>query len=418
MEIHTSPPEAAPVRLGERIASIDVLRGVALLGILLLNVRTFALPSAAYSSPVVAGGETPADIFAFTTVQLLADQKFMAIFSLLFGAGLVIFTSRAETRTGQSVGLHYRRMGWLLLIGLCHAWLLWWGDIRVGYAVCGMAVYPLRHLRPWAQATIGAALLIVGAMIWLGMGSAVAMGGPEVVAEVKALSAPTAEGLAEEQAAWAGGWLDQAPMRIGLATTLETFILLAWVVWRAGGLMLIGMACFKWGVFDTKRRPLFHVLMAAVGFAFGIPLVWHGLSVQESCGWSGIDVAFANTLWNYWGSIGVAAGWIGVVMLLCRINLAAVIRSSLAAVGRMALSNYLAQSVLCGVIFYGWGLGYYGHFGYAEQLVIVMGIWAAQLIWSPLWLSVFRFGPMEWLWRSLTYWQVQPLSRSSLHSSA
>ena len=104
-------------------------------------------------------------------------------------------------------------------------------------------------------------------------------------------------------------------------------------------------------------------------------------------------------------------------MLLCRVNAAALIRAPLAAVGRMALSNYLAQSVLCGVIFYGWGLGYYGHFGFAGQLLIVAAIWAAQLIWSPLWLIVFRFGPMEWLWRSLSYWHLQPMRRPPLHSS-
>lgn len=409
--------EATPVGLGERIASIDVLRGVALLGILLLNVRTFALPTAAYSSPVVAGGETPADLFAFTAVQLLADLKFMAIFSLLFGAGLIIFTSRAEARTGRSGGLHCRRMGWLLLIGLCHAWLLWWGDILVGYAVCGMAVYLLRHVRPWMQAAMGAALLCVGSLIWFGMGASVEFGGPEAVAEVGALSSPSPEALADEHAIWTGGWLDQGSMRTGLAVTLETFVLLAWVLWRAGGLMLIGMACFKWGIFDSTRRLGAHVLMLLVGFGLGLPLAWHGMSVQEACRWSGVDAFFANTLWNYWGSIGVAAGWIGVVMLLCRVNAAALIRAPLAAVGRMALSNYLAQSVLCGVIFYGWGLGYYGHFGFAGQLLIVAGIWAAQLIWSPLWLIVFRFGPMEWLWRSLSYWHLQPMRRPPLHSS-
>jgi uncharacterized protein len=411
------PTEATPVRLGERIASIDVLRGVALLGILLLNVRTFALPSAAYASPAVAGGQTPADTLAFTAVQIFADQKFMAIFSLLFGAGLIIFTSRAEARTGHSGGLHYRRMAWLLLIGLCHAWLLWWGDILVGYALCGMVVYPLRHCRPCVQAMMGGGLLIIGSLIWFGMGATVTFGGDEAIAAVKALSTPSVETLADEHAAWTGGWLKQGPMRMELAATLETFIFLAWVMWRAGGLMLIGMACFTWGVFDTRRRPRMHVLVAVAGFGMGLPLVWYGFSVQEACGWSGIDAAFANTLWNYWGSIGVAAGWVGVVMLLCRIDIAAMVRAALACVGRMALSNYLAQSLLCGVIFYGWGLGYYGHFGYAGQLLIVAGIWLAQLIWSPLWLSVFRFGPMEWLWRSLSYWRLQPMTRPPVHSS-
>jgi len=410
-------PDPSPVLLGERIASIDVLRGVALLGILLLNVRTFALPAAAYSSPVVAGGETPADLFAFTAVQLFADLKFMAIFSLLFGAGLIIFTSRAEARTGHSAGLHYRRMGWLLLIGLSHAWLLWWGDILVGYALCGMVVYLLRNVRPWLQAAMGAVLLLFGSLVWYSMGATVPLGGPEAVAEVLALSNPSAETLAKEHEAWTGGWMDQGPMRTGLALTLETFVLLAWIMWRAGGLMLLGMACFKWGVFDSSRGIGRSVVMVVVGFGLGLPLAWHGLSVQDACGWSGIDAFFANTLWNYWGSLGIAAGWIGLVMLLCRVNAAALIRGPLAAVGRMALSNYLAQSVLCGVIFYGWGLGYYGHFGYAGQLLIVTGIWAMQLVWSPLWLSAFRFGPMEWLWRSLGYWRLQPMRHPPLHSA-
>jgi uncharacterized protein len=142
------------------------------------------------------------------------------------------------------------------------------------------------------------------------------------------------------------------------------------------------------------------------------------MAANQADGWIGVDVMFANSLWNYWGSIGVAAGWIGLVLLMCGVDVFRPIRGVLAGVGRMALSNYLAQSVICGVIFYGWGFGWHGEVGYAAQLLVVAAIWAAQCIWSPLWLSRFQFGPMEWLWRSLTYWQLQPMRKRSLPSQA
>lgn len=406
-----------PIGREDRIEAIDVLRGFALLGILLLNVRAFALPSAAYSSPMIAGNDSALDSAVFMIVQLCADQKFMAIFSFLFGAGVIIFTTRIELRTGQSGPMHYRRMGWLLAIGLCHGWLLWWGDILFGYAVCGMLVYPLRRLPPTMQLIGGVLLLLVGTAVWSAIGAMISLGGPEAIAEVSAMSSPTRDELAAEQAAWRGSWVDQSPSRIGLAVMLESWIFLIWIMWRSAGLMLIGMACYRWGLFDGSRHWRVYAAMLLGGFGIGLPLVWHGLGVHEASAWSGVDASFADTLWNYWGSLGVAAGWIGLVLLCCRIQVGAIVLSALASVGRMALSNYLAQSVLCGVIFYGWGFGFYGHLGYAEQLVVVAGIWAAQLIWSPVWLSVFRFGPMEWIWRSLSYWSLQPLRRPSLHSS-
>jgi uncharacterized protein len=158
--------------------------------------------------------------------------------------------------------------------------------------------------------------------------------------------------------------------------------------------------------------------MVLVGLAAGLSMVAIGMAANRADGWIGVDVMFANSLWNYWGSIGVAAGWIGLVILLCGVDVFEPIRGMLAAVGRMALSNYLAQSVICGVIFYGWGFGWHGEVGYAAQLLVVAVIWAAQCIWSPLWLSRFRFGPMEWLWRSLTYWKLQPMRKRSLPSQA
>ena len=407
-----------PRRLSDRIMSIDVLRGVAVLGILLLNVRTFALPSSAYSNPSIAGADTPLDSMAFTLVQVFGDMKFMAIFSMLFGVGIVMFCGRLESKFGASASLWYRRLLWLLLIGLCHAWLLWWGDILVAYALCGMMLYPLRNLRPNWLITGSLASLLFGSLLWWGMGALIPLGGEEVLAKVSTMWSPTGEMIAAENAAWGGSWLDQTPKRIGMAITLETWVFAMWMLWRILGLMLLGMALYRWGLFDLRRSRVPAMTCVLLGFGLGLPLVIWGQVLNARDAWQGIDVFFGNSLWNYWGSIGVALGWSGIVLLICQLGWARRAIGLLACVGRMALTNYLAQSLLCGLIFYGWGFGWYGELGYAAQLIAVAAIWAVQLGWSVWWLNRFRFGPVEWMWRSLTYWSRQPMRTGSVPSHA
>ncbi len=411
-------PVLSPTVESDRIETIDVLRGVAVLGILLMNVRTFALPSAAYSSPALVGGDTSIDLLAFLCVEAAASLKFMAIFSFLFGVGVVLFTSRLERRSGQSGQYWYRRMLWLLAIGLAHAWILWWGDILVAYAMCGMLVYPLRRLSPRLQAGLGISLLLVGTMVWWGLGEAVKMAEANGALEFAAEMSPSVEQLNAERAAWSGSWLEQTPKRISLAVGLETFVFATWLLWRCCGLMLLGMACYTWGLFNREVSRCVLSWMVIAGVCIGAPCVATGLVANIADEWSGVEVTFGNSLWNYWGSLGVAAFWTALVLLACRCGAAVGLCRVLASVGRMALTNYLAQSVLCGFFFFGWGLGWHGAFGYASQLAVVLAVWVLQLAWSPLWLRAFRFGPVEWLWRSLTYWQLQPMRRGSLHSEA
>ncbi|MDP7029123.1 MAG: DUF418 domain-containing protein [Phycisphaerales bacterium] len=407
-------PLVGPTPGSSRIEALDVLRGVAVLGILLLNVRTFALASSSYAAPVYGGGETAVDMAAFIAVQVLGDLKFMAIFSFLFGVGIVLFTERAEAATGRSGGIWYRRMAWLLVIGLCHGWLLWWGDILVAYALCGMLLYPARRAPVWAQAAGGVCMLLVGSGVWWALGALIALGGPEAAAEFL----PTAEGLEAEHEAWSGSWLDQTPARIELTVKLETAAFWLWELWRCGGLMLLGMAVWRARWWQRGRSRAACLAVAVIGLAIGAPLTIYGVLQADAVQWRGVDFVFGLSLWNYWGSLGVAAGWAGLALLLSQIRALELLRRVLAAVGRMALTNYLAQSLLCGVFFYGWGLGWYGHLGYASQLIVVAAIWAAQCLWSPVWLACFRFGPMEWLWRSLTYWRPQPMRRGTLPSAA
>ena len=157
-----------PVAETARIDSIDVLRGFALLGILVMNVQLFAMPEAAYYNPTAYGDLEGANLYVWLGGRLLADQKFMTIFSMLFGAGIVLMTTRAEAR-GETHRVHYRRMGWLALIGLLHAHLLWAGDILFLYAVCGMLVYPFRGLSPGRLLVVGTATVAVASAIFAGL---------------------------------------------------------------------------------------------------------------------------------------------------------------------------------------------------------------------------------------------------------
>jgi uncharacterized protein len=184
-------------------------------------------------------------------------------------------------------------------------------------------------------------------------------------------------------------------------------------IWRVGGLMLLGMACFKWGVLSARRSTGFYCSLVVFGGVLGLFLTNWTLSLNEASKWSTLDIMFTNAVPAYYGSVIMAFAWIGMVMVLAR-NARGLIGRTLAATGRMALTNYVAQSLLCSVLFYGWGVGLYGQFGYADQLMIVGAVWVLELIWSVWWLRQFHFGPLEWVWRSLVRWAPQPMLREAL----
>ena len=190
---------------------------------------------------------------------------------------------------------------------------------------------------------------------------------------------------------------------------MQTNAFLFWSGWRAGGLMLIGMALFKWRILSAARSDRFYGWMVAIGLLVGLPVIATGV-VQNFAHQRRFEYSFfLGWQFNHWGSLFVAAAYLGLVMLSIRRLPGLRIWERLAAVGRMAFTNYILHSVLCTFIFYGHGLGLYGQVGRAGQQLVVLGVWIVQLAISPWWLARFRFGPLEWLWRSLTYWRLQPL---------
>ncbi|MDG2292025.1 MAG: DUF418 domain-containing protein [Phycisphaerales bacterium] len=404
---------AKPTIESRRIASIDVLRGLAMLGILVLNIQAFAMPFEAYGNPFAYGDIEGSNYWVFTFAMLLADMKFMAIFSLLFGAGMVLFVERLLETGRPAYAVHYRRMAWLLVIGLVHAYLIWYGDILVGYALCGMIVVWCRRFRPWLLCVLGLCLIAVCSVLMLGSGALIVNFMPEKLAMTAHGSQQQLESIAWQLESYTGSWSDQLSHR-GLAALMgQTAGLFFFVFWRASGLMLIGMALYRWGVFSAQRSNRFYLIMLAVGVLIGLPLVALGLQAGWSVDWQPTMTKMMTSQINYWASIFVAFGWIALIMLLVRSGLVPVFQHCLASVGRMALSNYLLQSIFCTLIFYGHGFGQFGTWDRTEQMLLVLALTICQLIWSPLWLGAFRFGPAEWLWRSLTYWKLQPMRRPS-----
>ena len=156
-----------PTKRSERIQSLDILRGFAVLGILIMNIQSFSMPGSAYSNPLAYGDLTGINKLVWIVSHILADQKFMNIFSILYGAGIILVTSRAELKTGKSIGLHYRRTFWLLILGLIHAHLIWYGDILVAYSISALILFPLRKLRPSVQFIIGVFLFSIHSIIYL-----------------------------------------------------------------------------------------------------------------------------------------------------------------------------------------------------------------------------------------------------------
>ena len=219
---------------------------------------------------------------------------------------------------------------------------------------------------------------------------------------------PSAEKVQQEVNDYRGSWLDQMNHRVPGAIMFQTFLFGIWSFWRASGLMLVGMAFYRWGILTAERPNRFYVIGAVAGFVIGLPLILNGVRQIEAHHWDGLYTQFVGTQFNYRGNVAVAFAYVCCIMLAVKYAiLPAFIQRSIAAVGQMALTNYLLQSIIGTWIFYGHGLGWFGSVDRTGQAMIVLAMWVFQLVVSPIWLSRFRFGPFEWLRRTLSYWKIQ-----------
>ena len=390
-----------PTPPSERIVSIDVLRGFALLGILLINVWVFAMPEVTLSNPRVYGDFSGANYAAWLGSHVLAEGKMISIFTLLFGAGVLLFT---ENKPGDAVGLFQRRNAWLLAIGLAHAYLLWYGDILVTYALCGFAVVYIREWPARTQIGVGIALLAIISVSELAVAVSVGEGA------IRAQWEPTAAAIQSEIETYRSGWLAQMDHRVPTSFRRQTSGFIGYSAWRVGGLMSIGMGLYKSGVLTNERSAQEYRRLALASGTAGFAMVLAGVWYITAADW-GAGAALYFRQFNHWGSLLVALCYVAGVMLFCRRWGDGIAAGALAAVGRTALSNYLLQTVLATSIFYGHGLGLFGSVSRVEMLGVVGAIWAVQVPLSALWLRYFRFGPIEWLWRTATYGEPQPLRK-------
>jgi uncharacterized protein len=418
MEIPASTHDlqhAGPVTAKERIASLDVLRGIALLGILPMNVQAFSMIGAAYINPTAYGDLRGANYWVWFLSHLLTDQKFVGIFSMLFGAGIFLMTSHVEASGRRPAPLHYRRMGWLILFGLLHGYLLWFGDILTAYGLCGLLAFVFRKMPPRRLIIIGLALIAVTTVVFGFFGWSMQHWPPQKVEEfTHEMWRPTPAMVASELAAYRSGWLGEMHQRFRDNTVeqVQVFVLLGF--WKVEGLMLIGMALFKLGVLSARCSAKLYWGLLAVALLGGLPIIAYGTHRDFATGWDMRQSFFFNYQYNYWVSIVVSLGWVGAAMLLCRSPRLERLTGPVAAVGRMAFTNYILDTLICTSIFYGFGLGLFGRASRTQQMEVVLAIWILQLVLSPVWLRHFQFGPFEWLWRSLTYWERQPFRRTQL----
>ncbi|HUQ85951.1 MAG TPA: DUF418 domain-containing protein [Vicinamibacterales bacterium] len=408
---------ATPIGHHDRYEAIDLLRGLAVLGILVMNIQSFAMPMAAYFNPTALGDRGPVDFYVWAFSHLFFDQKFMTLFSWLFGAGIILMTARAAERGVKPAAFHYRRMLGLLVFGLIHAYLIWDGDILVLYAICGAIVYPFRKLRPMVLLALGLLSLAIGSSLMIGGGFYIPRGPAGAIKEFQDFWAPSAEQLQRETLAFQGGWLAQMPMRAKHSLEFQLSDIWLWGVWRAGGNMLIGMALLKWRVVTAELQQNFYRDLAVIGFGFGLPLIAGGVASMSLHDWETFHSFFIAGQFNYWASLLVAAGWMGFTIAMWHAGIARGLAARLIAVGRTAFSCYILTSLMCTFIFYGHGLGYFGRVSRPGQVAVTVAVWMTLLIAAPLWLARFRFGPLEWLWRTLTYGERQPLRRAR-HSAS
>ncbi|HVQ09010.1 MAG TPA: DUF418 domain-containing protein [Allosphingosinicella sp.] len=416
-------PAEAYAPPAERIATLDIVRGVAVMGILAMNIVAFAMPFQAYMNPTAFGLESGADLGSWLVSFIFIDGKMRGLFSFLFGASTLLVIERAKASGLSPARVHYARMFWLLVFGLLHFYFIWFGDILAAYALVGLVLFLFRNLSVRGLVTWGIVFVVIQCLLFgaLGAGAlylshAAAQPGaaPDIVEGWRSMqegfTTLTGPDLAAKLAHFQGPYSGLVHQRL-VEDWRAPFTGVLFFGWETLGYMLLGMAALKSGFFRGEWPLARYRKVALIGFGIGVPayavLAWLLVGSNFSVEMIFAIVMGATTPFRPFMILAIAA----LIVILTRKGGALVDR--IAAAGRAAFTNYLGTSILMTTLFYGYGFGLFGTMSRVQLWLPVLAMWALMLLWSKPWLDRFRYGPFEWLWRSLARHRIEPMRKGS-----
>jgi len=412
----------------------------------MMNIPGFGIHWSIFNT-IQRGSRDTADFYTLGAIQIFFNGTMRGLFSMLFGAGMVLFMrNKKQAPGGVTVAeYYYRRLLWLVLFGVINAYIfLWPGDILFYYGLCGMLLFPFRKLRPQWLILIGFLCIGIGIqknMKWYNKTSETRTTYLAAVAAEKANKK-----LTDEQEKAKTEWLqrenykpdtanirrDVAKMHSGYLTIFNFFLPFnsdgeTWEMyhglWDMLCMMFIGMGLFAWGFFSNKLSTSTYLMGLLTGYGIGVLLGWV-IFFKGQLAWSNNMGAFIDQyrvphlVLDDFRRLFLCVGHASLILLVFRSRLVPWLMKALANTGQMAFTNYLMQSIICTLFFYGYGFGYYNKLAFHQLYYVVAVIWIFQMIFSSIWLSYFRFGPFEWVWRSLTYWKRQPMLIASVEPAA
>ncbi|MEJ7587413.1 MAG: DUF418 domain-containing protein [Ferruginibacter sp.] len=432
-------PGAAPVTQGERIVIIDSIRGIVLLGILLMNIPYFALPYPASDNLMLNNEMGTINQKVWYVVNWFFEGTQRAIFSLLFGAGILLFVTRLSKKVEGLMTAEYfiRRQLWLLLFGLVNAFvLLWPGDILFHYAIIGIIAFAFRRL--------SSRLLLIASFVCLLLMTTrenvdlfrqqkmIATG--EAIAKLDTTKVKLTD-IQKEELAEMTGFKEKAAIEgqrkemqknlrevrgsyadvynnLSSVSAHFEFYYTYYGLWDVLSFMFIGMAFYKSGVLTGTAPISTYSVLFIVGLGAGLVLSYFRFNPLILARFNRFDYTRDINFEYYEISRTFRAlGILGLILLLYKSGLFKWFFKLMRPVGQMAFTNYLMQSLICAIFFYGFGFAMFGQLQRYEIYYLLAAIWIVEIVWSHIWLRYFMFGPLEWIWRSLTYWKLQPMKK-------
>ncbi len=432
----TTPTSLTPLKATDRIHALDIMRGIVLFGILLMNINGMGLAHA-YEDPTISGGSTGWDLYTWITTNMLFEGTMRALFSLLFGVGMFILLDRLEKKGAgiEAANIYFRRLTWLLVFGLIHGYLLLWvGEILYSYALMGFLVYTFRNMAP-KKLIFAAILLFAIGTLWnyadykkkvkfmedVSLVNQYKTDGKELTDELKEASQKwekmqserTPKAIAAHNENMRKGYTDVVAFLAPINMHFDKYYSYRYDVWDVLSMMLLGIALFKLNILSAEKSYRFYAIMVITGYIIGLSINYYEIRTVIDGNFSLLSFSKSQITYDL-GRVPTAIGHIGIIMLLCKLPILKWLKSALSAVGKMALTNYVMHSVFAMFIFTGAGFGLFGTFRRHELLYIVFSIWVFQLIISPIWLKYFHFGPLEWIWRNLSYRKRHPLKKKTV----